>query len=113
MIPPEVLYAPPQAYPRRNSHRVHLPGGNWSPNAAIRQTYPAPQTYAQTQIPLGCTVVEVVMDAKLGAFRDLCRKASIETDPAELESLKDALRFMLHSEEIELHAVEKKRLKPN
>ncbi len=58
-------------------------------------------------------MVEVVMDAKLGAFRDLCRKASIETDPAELESLKDALRFMLHSEEIELHAVEKKRLKPN
>jgi len=48
------------------------------------------------------------------AFRKLCRKASIETDPAELESLKDALRFMLHSEEIELlHAVEKKRLKPN
>ncbi len=45
------------------------------------------------------------MDAKLEAFRDLCRKASIETDPAELESLKDALRFMLHSEEIELHAV--------
>ena len=53
------------------------------------------------------------MDAKLEAFRDLCRKASIETDPAELESLKDALRFMLRSEEIELPAVEKERLKPN
>lgn len=53
------------------------------------------------------------MDAKLEAFRDLCRRASIETDPAELESLKDALRFMLRSEEIELPAVEKERLKPN
>ena len=52
------------------------------------------------------------MDAKLEAFRDLCRRASIETDPAELESLKDALRFMLRTEE--LNAVEKKPgLKPN
>ncbi len=54
------------------------------------------------------------MDAKLEAFRDLCRKASTEADPAELESLKDALRFMVRSEEIELgHAEKKPGPKPN
>ena len=48
------------------------------------------------------------------AFRDLCRRASIEKDPAELENIKDALLFMLRTEEIELHGVERKRgLKPN
>jgi len=47
------------------------------------------------------------MDAKLEAFRDLCRKASTEADPAELESLKDALRFMVRSEEIELGHAER------
>jgi len=29
MISPEVLYAPPKAYPRRNAYRAHLPGRNW------------------------------------------------------------------------------------
>ena len=48
------------------------------------------------------------------AFRDLCRKAFIEQDPAELETIKDALRFMLRTEEIELHRVEKNPgLRPN
>src|SRR6266581_4156370 len=98
-----MLYAPPKASPRRNSHRAHLPGGNWSPNAAIHQAHSAAQANGQTQIALGVqwSHWESAMDAKLEAFRDLCRRASIETDPAELESLKDALRFMLRSEEIE------------
>ena len=48
----EVLYAPPKASPRRNSYRAHLPGGNWSPNAAIHPTYPASQANRQTQAPL-------------------------------------------------------------
>ena len=48
------------------------------------------------------------------AFRKLCRKASIETNPAELENIKQALLFMLRTEEIELHGVEKRLgLKPN
>jgi len=35
------------------------------------------------------------MDAKLEAFRDLCRKASIETDPAELCCGKETLKTEL------------------
>ena len=34
----------------------------------------------------------------LTAFQELCRRASIETDPAELEKFKDALRIMLRFE---------------
>jgi hypothetical protein len=44
------------------------------------------------------------------AFRDLCRRAAIETDHAELEAIKKALLFMLRTEEIELHGVERKPL---
>jgi hypothetical protein len=51
------------------------------------------------------------------AFQDLCRRASIETNPVELENIKNikqALLFMLRTEEIELHGVEKRLgLKPN
>jgi hypothetical protein len=41
-------------------------------------------------------------------FQDLCRRASIEKGPAELETIKDALRFMLHTEGIEMFRFEKK-----
>jgi hypothetical protein len=45
---------------------------------------------------------------------DLCRRASIEKDSAELETIKDALRFMLHTEGVEMFRFEKKPcLKPN
>ena len=48
------------------------------------------------------------------AFQDLCRRASIETDPAELETIKEALSFMLRNEEIELRDIHRKaHLKPN
>jgi len=48
------------------------------------------------------------------AFRDLCRRASNEKNPAERDNLKDALRLMLRSQETELHRVEKNPgLKPN
>jgi hypothetical protein len=40
------------------------------------------------------------------AFRELCRKASIETEPTALQRIKDALRLMLRGE-IELPGVEK------
>ena len=40
-------------------------------------------------------------------FQDLCRRASIEKDPAELENIKEALLFMLRTEEIELCGVER------
>ena len=50
----------------------------------------------------------------IDAFRVLCRKASIEKNPAERDNLKDALRLMLRTQEIELHRVEKNPgLKPN
>ncbi len=50
----------------------------------------------------------------IDAFRDLCRKASIEKNPTERDNLKDALRLMLRTQEIELHRVEKNPgLKPN
>jgi len=48
------------------------------------------------------------------AFQDLCRRASIEKDPAELETIKEALLFMLRTEEIELHGIERiPMVKPN
>ena len=48
------------------------------------------------------------------AFQDLGRRASIEKDPAKLEELKKALRFMLQSEGIEMERLEKKpSIKPN
>jgi hypothetical protein len=40
------------------------------------------------------------------AFRELCRRASIEKDPAQLATIKEALRFMLHSEGIQLCRVQ-------
>jgi len=47
-------------------------------------------------------------------FRDLCRKAAAEKDPAKLERLKNELQFMLQSEGIEMERLEKKPgLKPN
>ena len=48
------------------------------------------------------------------AFQDLCRRAAIEKDPAELQNIKEALLFLLRTEEIELYGVEKRpRIKPN
>jgi hypothetical protein len=48
------------------------------------------------------------------AFQELCRRASQEKDPAELETLKETLLFMLRTEEIDLYVVEKKpRVQPN
>ena len=41
------------------------------------------------------------------AFQELCRRAAHETNPAELETLKEALLFMLRTEEIELSGVER------
>ena len=47
-------------------------------------------------------------------FQDLCRRAASEKDPAELEKIKDALMFVLRTEQIELYGVEKSPgLKPN
>lgn len=47
-------------------------------------------------------------------LQDLCRRLSIEKDPAQLEELKQALMFMLRTEEIELLGVERRpRYKPN
>jgi hypothetical protein len=36
------------------------------------------------------------------AFRELCRRAAIETDPTALQRIKDALRLMLRVKQIEL-----------
>ena len=41
------------------------------------------------------------------AFRKLCLRVVVERDPAKLEDLKDALRFMLLCEGISLYRVEK------
>jgi hypothetical protein len=42
------------------------------------------------------------------AFQDLCRKASVEADPAELDTIKDALRIMLRFDGVSVEPVEKK-----
>jgi hypothetical protein len=48
------------------------------------------------------------------AFRELCGRAAIETEPTALRRIKDALRLMLRDEQIELLAVEKRPgLQPN
>ena len=48
------------------------------------------------------------------AFRELCRKASAETDHVELQKIKETLQFMFYLEEIELYGIEKNPgLKPN
>jgi hypothetical protein len=44
----------------------------------------------------------------LEAFQDLCRRTSVETDPAELEILKDALRIMLRFDGVSVEPAEKK-----
>ena len=50
----------------------------------------------------------------LQAFQNLCRRASIEADPAELEVLKDALRVMLRFEGVDVEpAGNELKLKPN
>ena len=50
----------------------------------------------------------------IDAFRELCHRASIETDPPKRQNLKDALQLMLRTQQIELHHVEKNPgLKPN
>jgi hypothetical protein len=47
-------------------------------------------------------------------YRDLCSSVSTEKDPAKRDNLRAALRFMLRSEEIELHRIEKNPgLRPN
>ena len=49
----------------------------------------------------------------LKAFQELCRRASIETDPAELEKLKDALRIMLRFEGVAVEPAGKQiKIKP-
>jgi hypothetical protein len=50
----------------------------------------------------------------LEAFRDVCNSACIEKDPAKLENIEDALRFMLRTEKTEMYCVEKHPgLRPN
>ena len=50
----------------------------------------------------------------LEAFQDLCRRASAETDSAELETLKDALRIMLRFDGVSVEpAGGRIKLKPN
>jgi hypothetical protein len=50
----------------------------------------------------------------LEAFQDLCRRASLETDSAELETLKDALRIMLRFDGVSVEpAGGQIKLKPN
>jgi len=47
------------------------------------------------------------------AFQGLCRRASIEKDPAELEKLKDALRIMLRFQGVAVEPAGKQlKLKP-
>jgi len=46
------------------------------------------------------------MTLNITTFRELCRRASIEKDPAELATLKEALRFMLQSEGVQLCRVQ-------
>jgi hypothetical protein len=41
------------------------------------------------------------------AFQELCRRAAHEANPAELAALKEALLFMLRTEEIELCDVDR------
>jgi len=43
----------------------------------------------------------------IDAFRELCHRASIEKDPPKRQNLRDALRLMLRTQQIELHHVEK------
>jgi hypothetical protein len=50
----------------------------------------------------------------LEVFQNLCHRASIESDPAELEVIKDALRIMLRFEGVEVEPTGKKlNLKPH
>jgi len=50
----------------------------------------------------------------LEAFQNLCRRASVETDAAELETLKDALRIMLRFDGVSVEpAGEQIKLKPS
>ena len=54
------------------------------------------------------------LEAFLEAFRDLCRRASIEKNAAELKNIKDTLRIMLRAEGMEMYGIEKSPgLKPN
>ena len=66
---------------------------------------------------LGCTLIYIRNQGQMlniDAFRDLCRRATVEKDPAERDNLRNALRLMLRTEEIELHRVEKNPgLRPN
>jgi hypothetical protein len=48
------------------------------------------------------------------SVRELCRRASIATDPHKLAVIKDALRLMLQSEAIQLCRVQRaSESKPN
>ena len=50
----------------------------------------------------------------LEAFLDLCRRGSIERNPAELKNIKDTLRIILRAEGMEMYGIEKHPgLKPN
>jgi hypothetical protein len=47
-------------------------------------------------------------------FRCLCHNASIEQDPAKLEKIKNELRLILRTEEIQMYRVQwKPASKPN
>ena len=67
-------------------------------------------THLPTLSGFSCIVMAHSESAMLNieAFRELCRRAAIETDPTALQRIKEALRLMLRVEQIELHAVEKR-----
>ena len=84
--------------------------------SAIESSVPC-VTYLPTAPHVRCISVVENGDRQMlnpDAFRDLCRKAAAEKDPAKLEDIKKALRFMLQSEGIEMERLEKKpSIKPN
>ena len=42
--------------------------------------------------------LDIMAMLNIEAFRELCRKAAIETDPTALQRIKDALRIMLRGQ---------------
>ena len=71
--------------------------------------------YLPTVSRISCiTVAEIVNMLDLDAFRDLCRRAAAEKDPAKLGHFKNELRCVLQAEGIEMALLEKKpAMKPN
>jgi hypothetical protein len=58
----------------------------------------------QIQLCFSAIMAEML---NIDAFRKLCLRVVVEKDTAKLEDLKDALRFMLLSEGMHVHRVEK------